>query len=263
MVSFYSIAVLLFGGMGCLVNSSLDVIPNYNKLASIQPPMCLDNNNNTVDIVPMFKHNFCESRLQNNQGPELVNAYTALAVTIIPFVTRFPKNPLFYNVACMLACNGIASFHYHYHLSWYGKQIDEISMILANYFGLWGLIDMYYDNMIHGNQLNKYNTLFMYLFLASNTIIEYDHLFPSIFGIYVGFTIVMIHKVAKKYNTPYKRYLAVSYIGFACWMISEYNCNETTVYGHAVWHILFPLGFFRILKNYDDIQSNQSYDYSA
>lgn len=256
MVYFYSFIPLLFGSLIYFADSSINsnykipicdqsfICENYNNL--------LNNTSSNVEIVPIFKHNFCESRLQNNKGPELWNAYTALAITIIPIVSGFPRNPLFYNVACMLSCNGIASFYYHYYLSWFGKQTDEMSMILANYFGLWGLIDIYYNKNTYSNQLNRFNTLFMYLFLASNTIIQYDYLFPSIFGIYVGFSIIMIHKIAQKYNVPYKRYLFVSFIGFACWMISEYNCNENTVYGHTVWHILFPLGFYRLLKNYDE-----------
>tara|TARA_Y100000361_G_scaffold118134_1_gene109411 strand:+ start:41 stop:739 length:699 start_codon:yes stop_codon:yes gene_type:complete len=211
-------------------------------------------NNNVTEIIPIFKHNFCESRLQNNEGPEVYNACSALVITIIPIITGFPVYPQFYNVAMMLAVNGIASSHYHYYLSWSGKQADEISMILANYFGLWGLINMYYNKTQERNQLNKYNTIFMYLFLTINTLIEYDKLFPSIFGSYVGFSVIMINKVANKYNAPYKRYLLVSFLGFVCWMISEYDCNESTVHGHTIWHILFPLGFYRLLQRYDNIK---------
>jgi len=94
----------------------------------------------------------------------------------------------------------------------------------------------------------------MYLFLTINTLIEYDKLFPSIFGSYVGFSVIMINKVANKYNAPYKRYLLVSFLGFVCWMISEYDCNESTVHGHTIWHILFPLGFYRLLQRYDNIK---------
>ena len=46
----------------------------------------------------------------------------------------------------MLAFNGCASFYYHYRLTWIGKQSDEVSMILATYFGIWGLLKMYFYN---------------------------------------------------------------------------------------------------------------------
>lgn len=63
-----------------------------------------------------FEHNFCESRLNNNVPPEIYNSYTSLAITFIPLIMGFPKSNTFYNVACMLAFNGCASFYYHYTL---------------------------------------------------------------------------------------------------------------------------------------------------
>lgn len=198
-----------------------------------------------------FKHNFCESKLQNNKGPEKMNAYTSLIISIVPFVYGFPNNPLFYNVACMLSVNGVASYHYHYYLTWVGKQADEISMILANYFGMWGLIDMHYKGSEKQNLLNRYNTAFMYLFLLGNTLIQYDPLFPSIFGVYVGGTLIMIYKVANIYHISYKKKLFISFIGATCWIISEHFCNEYTKYGHPIWHILFPLGFYKLVLDFD------------
>ena len=50
-----------------------------------------------------FKHNFCESRLQNNEGPELWNSYTSLVISAFPFLIGFPKSSMFYNIACMLS----------------------------------------------------------------------------------------------------------------------------------------------------------------
>ena len=134
---------------------------------------------------------------------------------------------------CLLAVNGVASFHYHYHLSWVGKQADEIAMILANYFGQWALINMYYRSH-EQNSINRYNTAFMYIFLVLNTLTKYDFLFPSIFGIYVGGTLIMIHRVSKKYKVPYGTNLAISAVGAVCWIISEHHCNEYTKFGHVV-----------------------------
>ena len=37
-----------------------------------------------------------------------------------------------------------------------------------------------------------------------------------------------------------------------CWIISELNCNEFTVYGHVLWHLLFPLGFYQLVLKYDE-----------
>jgi len=200
-----------------------------------------------------FQHNFCESRLQNNQGPELWNAYTSLVISVFPFILGFPKSSMFYNIACMLAINGFASFHYHYHLDWYGKQSDEITMIMSNYFGIWGLLRMYYFyNKKPINWYNGWNSTFMVSFLVINTFSKYDKLFPNIFLLYLSVTISLIYKVASKYNLPYKRYLLISSVGGASWVISEIYCNETTKYGHVVWHCLFPLGFYQLIINFDN-----------
>ena len=203
---------------------------------------------------PPFHHNFCESKLQNNKGPEIMNSYTSLIISIVPIVLGFPKYPLFYNVACMLAANGVASYHYHYYLDWVGKQADEISMILANYFGLWGLINVYYKRSESRNRLNRYNTAFMYSFLVFNTLMHYDELFPSIFGVYVGGSLYMIYQVAQKYKVAYKRYLLVSLTGAISWIICEHFCNHITKYGHPLWHVFFPLGFYQLLLEYDKLK---------
>ena len=83
-------------------------------------------------------HNFCESRLNNNNPPELYNSYTSLFITITPLILGLPKNIIFFNISCLLMFNGLASFYYHYELNWIGKQADEMSMILSTYFGIYG-----------------------------------------------------------------------------------------------------------------------------
>ncbi|MAJ97024.1 MAG: hypothetical protein CMI56_00220 [Parcubacteria group bacterium] len=205
-----------------------------------------------------FIHNFCESRLTNNQPPEMYNSYTSLIITFFPLVMGFPKNNIFYNVACMLAFNGIASFYYHYTLSWIGKQADEISMILATYYGMWGLLKMYYINSDRKmlNWYNGWNTIAMISFLIFNTISYYDYLFPYLFSVYILISILMIRKVALKYNLVYKPYLLTSGVGAEAWILSEIYCTEMTKYGHVVWHLLFPLGFYSLVLAYDNHLKN-------
>jgi len=197
-------------------------------------------------------HNFCESRLTNYEPPEIYNAYTSLFITIIPLILGFPKSNVFYNVACMLAFNGCASFYYHYTLTWTGKQADEISMILAAYYGIWGLLKMYHDEKVLMNWYNGWNSIFMISFIVSNTIIKYDYLFPPLFGMYMSILLYLIYKVSNRYHYSYKRYLFVSLVGFICWLVSEVYCNEYTQFGHVIWHLLFPMGFYRLILNYDN-----------
>ena len=214
-------------------------------------------NSNSTNIIKTekFEHNFCESRLQNNQPPELYNAYTSLVITVFPFVYGFPKHQPFINVAYSLTFNGFASFYYHYYLDWVGKQSDEISMIFANYYGLNGLIILSNPkNVIMKRKLQFLNLLYMYLFLIVNTIIKYDKYFPYLFGIYLMPSLYLIRSIAIKKNEYYLRYLFISLIGALCWIISEVHCTKYTQYGHVVWHFLFPLGFYKIILNYDQIQ---------
>jgi len=207
-------------------------------------------------------HNFCESRLTNYQPPEIYNAYTSLFITFIPFLLGFPKTNVFYNVACMLAFNGCASFYYHYALNWIGKQADEISMVLATYYGIWGLLKMYHNEKWLINWCNGWNTLFMISFIISNTVVEYDHVFPYIFGLYMCIVLHLIYNVSTLYKYTYKRYLAISLVGFTCWTVSEVYCNEYTQYGHVIWHLLFPLGFYRLILSFDKhLMRNRRYKY--
>ena len=206
-----------------------------------------------------FEHNFCESRLNNNVPPEIYNSYTSLAITFIPLIMGFPKSNTFYNVACMLAFNGCASFYYHYTLSWIGKQADEVSMILASYFGIWGLLEMYYaGNQTLSNWYNGWNSMFMIIFIVMNTLVKYDVLFPYLFSMYIGVVLYLIDIVSKKYNKIYRPYLMISFTGASCWILSEIHCTEYTKYGHVVWHVLFPLGFYKLIMRFDDMKYLQN-----
>ena len=206
-----------------------------------------------------FEHNFCESRLNNNLPPEIYNSYTSLAITFIPLIMGFPKSNTFYNVACMLAFNGCASFYYHYTLSWIGKQADEVSMILASYFGIWGLLEMYYtNNQTLSNWYNGWNSMFMIIFIVINTLVKYDVLFPYLFSMYIGVVLYLIDIVSKKYNKIYRPYLMISFTGASCWILSEIHCTEYTKYGHVVWHVLFPLGFYKLIMRFDDMKYLQN-----
>lgn len=199
-----------------------------------------------------FSHNFCESRLTNYSPPEIYNAYTSLIITSFPLILGFPINSNFYNLACMLTFNGFASFYYHYYLDWNGKQADEMSMILSTYFGIGGLLQMYFMNdATHINPYNGWNSVFMLLFLIFNANLKYDYLFPILFTIYLSVALSLIYKISEVYHYEYKRYLIISFIGAKCWIISEVYCNEYTQYGHVVWHGLFPLGFYQLILYYD------------
>jgi len=200
-----------------------------------------------------FNHNFCESRLQYNEGPEYYNAITSLFITIIPLITGFPKNTYFKNITYMFILNGFFSCYYHYSLSWFGKHLDEITMIIANYYGIRAMLQFYPKDF--QNNINLMNITFMPIFIAFNTIPQYDFLFPHIFFIYVLLTIFLILDLSKKLKLvkTVHNYLLISAIGGISWIISENYCNAYTTYGHVVWHYMFPLGLYTIIVIYDEL----------
>lgn len=203
-------------------------------------------------------HNFCESRLNNNNPPEIFNAYSSLIISLVPLFYGLPKNDIFYNVAIMFFFTGFSSFYYHYTLNFTGKQADEIPMILSTYYGIWAILKIYLQNNM--NKVNKYNAannLYMLLFIIVNTIKNLDFYFPFLFTSYIFSLLFLINKVSKKYNIPYKKNLFISLFGAICWLVSELHCTENTKYGHVVWHLFFPLGFYRLILEFDKHIQNQ------
>lgn len=202
----------------------------------------------------VYNHNFCESRLQGLKPPELLNAYSSFFISLIPVILGIPNNKQnFKNVSYLLILNGFCSFYFHYSLSWFGKHLDEVTMILSNYFGICELLNINY--LQNSENLKIINLIFMSIFISFNTLPQYDFLFPYIFGFYALITVCLIKKASKLCNLTKttNAYLLYSLFGAIAWIISENICSETTKYGHVFWHIMFPFGFYRILILYDNI----------
>ena len=152
----------------------------------------------------------------------------SLVISTVPFIYGFPKYQPFTNVSYALLINGFGSFYYHFYLTWLGKQADEISMILANYFGLCGLIQLYYPKGKR-KKYHLFNMFYMYVFFVINSVMRFDFLFPHLFSIYLLPTLYHIRKIALIHKLTYLRYLFLSLLGASCWIISEIYCNENTV----------------------------------
>ena len=95
-----------------------------------------------------FSHNFCESRLNDNNPPELLNAISSFVICLIPFMFEFPVNYLVLSIRGLLIINGFASFIYHYYLNWLGKQLDEVSMILITMLFCKLTLETYYKDRL-------------------------------------------------------------------------------------------------------------------
>jgi len=209
---------------------------------------------NSLLIDNVVMHNFCESRLTNYYPPEIVNAYTSLFITCIPIIYGFPKNRYFFYIAILFILNGFASLYYHYYLNYIGKISDEICMILINYYCILGFMNVNYNNQIDNQivikQYQNYNQLATLLFILFNCIQYFDFLFPFLFATYVIPTLYLSYQISQRYNYNYYS-LCFSFIGIICWIVSEVHCNEYTYLGHAIWHITFPLGVYKLVLLYD------------
>jgi hypothetical protein len=197
----------------------------------------------------MVVHNFCESRINHYNPPEIVNAYTSMFITFIPIFFGFPQDYYFFNIAILFLLNGFASFYYHYYLNYIGKQMDEICMILINYYCILGLMNVYNNKLVIQKYI-YYNRLFALSFILFNSIQSFDFFFPFLFGAYVLPSLYFIHQIYRKYDYHYYSML-ISFWGFGCWVLSETYCNEYTYLGHTVWHVAFPLGIYKLILSYD------------
>ena len=59
-------------------------------------------------------HNFCESRMQNENPPEYFNAFSSFFMVLIPLFLGLPKSMYFFYGGSILIFNGFASFYFHW-----------------------------------------------------------------------------------------------------------------------------------------------------
>lgn len=212
-----------------------------------------------------FKHNFCESRLNNDIGPEILNSVSSFFISLVPFMYGFPKDSLLFNFSILFVIQGMSSFVYHFYLNWFGKHFDESSMILMIYLGIYNLVKLYFgEGNSNVNIFSTINNIYFILFISINTLPYLDFYFPIIFGIYVKFALYFLVLIMIKYEVKYQKWikpLLISGIGASCWIISEIHCNNYTKYGHVIWHILFPIGFYKIILLIDSLVLPLKYNY--
>tara|TARA_B100000925_G_C22007996_1_gene474650 strand:- start:1330 stop:1983 length:654 start_codon:yes stop_codon:yes gene_type:complete len=201
-----------------------------------------------------FSHNFCESKIFNDQ-PEIFNAISSLFITIIPFFYNFPRNVALRRVTFILMLNGIFSSYYHFNLNWFGKQLDELTMIFALYIGTIEII-----NIINSHDKKNYllYDFFTITMTSINTLPNYDLIFPFMFFIGVLYLLFNIYILKQSLPIIDVTCLKCSFYGSIFWILSEIFCNRFFYFGHSLWHIMFPLGFIKFIEILDNaiIDSN-------
>jgi len=209
-----------------------------------------------------FKHNFCESKIYpytqigllneyEVKLPETINMYSSFFIFFLPIVYGFPQNYALRRVIFLMMINGCASAYYHYHLNWLGKQIDELTMVFPLYIGIVELLFRLKKDKLITPKLILLDIYFI-LLLTINTFPNLDWLFPITFLLPIIYVSFLIKLFSKKYKMSLKSFRYIFFGGLS-WGISEVFCNKYTYFGHALWHIFFPLGFIQLIHKMDRI----------
>ena len=198
-------------------------------------------------------YNFCESIINNNNPPEIINSISSLAISIVPLVFGFPKNSILLKILSIIfILTGFSSAYFHYYLNWIGKQADEICMLLLNLIGNIFLIkNLYQKNSFLFKFFNFLNFFIFSLILIKNLQIKNVLNFPKYYLYYTIVTLFFLIKYNLKKKIKILKNILISLTGFIFWIISEKYCNKITFLGHSLWHILFPIGFFFMILSID------------
>ena len=100
--------------------------------------------------------------------------------------------------------------------------------------------------------LYYFNDIFIIFMIAVNTFPMLDILFPLLF-IFPLIELLILIGLLKKFLIGLDiRPVFIAIFGGFCWILSELVCNKYLYFGHAIWHILFPLGIIKLINNIDN-----------
>ena len=217
-----------------------------------------DQKSNTLDYNEIIV-NFCERKLYPDR-PEYINAISALYITGIGYynLRKIAKKSVSLSLIHWCICiNGIGSFYYHW-TAWYlFRLIDEFTMIIPLWIGIVKIMhDLNYSTYWLGI-ISIYNILLLvfdvfpwFKYFAILFLIEMLLIIPLYNGVYIQYTQsqnIIIRKFAYFKNNGFKGIVICSISGIT-WGIAELNCNEYSVFGHAIWHIGMSTGLCNIIQ---------------
>lgn len=200
--------------------------------------------------------NFCERKLFSHR-PEYLNASSALYISAIGYYNLTTIKNKSINMSIIYWCfciNGISSFLYHWYAWYIFKLLDEYSMILPIWFGLCKILfDLNYNKHYIGAI-----TLFNTIILVMDVFPWFNPYFPICFLIELLLLVPIYYQSIKVYpDTNYsgiKGIIICSFSGLT-WWITELNCNENLLFGHAIWHIgmstgmCYKIRYFSMIEN--------------
>jgi len=212
-----------------------------------------------------FDHSFCEAKIYGGP-PEYINSITSLFISYMGYYALKNNDHLnndIYLLYAALFLNGFVSCAYHWTNYLGFGLLDRFSMVLIAYPAVCAcfkeLGHLYNINM----NIRKHFLILKQLYftlLITTCSFGYEEIFNSLFGIFLGGSIIFIWLVNKKkdeLNKKVKVLLKNSYIGLLFmlfagifWIFVEKFCDTFSIMkyiqGHAIWHIGVSLGGYLI-----------------
>ena len=226
-----------------------------------------------LDLLLVPSKGFCESLLWGH--PEYINSITAIPIILSGIYGLYNLSnsinisPIWRLIYCLFIINGISSFGYHYTAYFFWKFIDEYTMIIAVYIGIYQASELLlYKYIIMDNKLSKEyytilmntsSSILMILCTISTAFLAVDIHTNDVIGL--SFTCAMFYLfglcgvgrfiIYKKESINSKEFkklfeflgktFKISIFAVSIWFMTEPFCNDIIfiryLHTHGIWHI--------------------------
>ncbi len=172
---------------------------------------------------PDIELNFCENKYDNQYIAEYYNSMSAISYMIVGLILFFNKKK---EAGIWTIILGIGTFIMHATLRYYGKWMDEISMLMLEMVGIKSLF------RFKKKRIDYISLLIFVLYFLINSAIY----FISIF--FVLLLIIGYKTRDKLKDIKIKMYTFLMTISLIFWGIDILLCGYVNKYNfHALWHV--------------------------
>lgn len=176
---------------------------------------------------------FCEDKyVVSDYIAEYYNTITAIFYVFISLIF-FSKSKI---LSLTILGIGIGTALLHGTLRYYGQWVDEVSMLILNFY------------MMYNLNLRIFNirTSIFILFIMLRIYFLFSHCYLSFLILFIGGQLYLLFMVKrelkknkKKYNFLFYFNLIIILLACTCWICDQVICkNVKSYYLHAWWHIL-------------------------
>lgn len=172
---------------------------------------------------PDIELKFCENKYENMYIAEYYNSMTAISYTIVGLILYLNKKR---EAGFWSFFLGIGTFVMHSTLRYYGKWMDEVSMLMLEMVAIKSLMvqyDVYIDYVSF--------FIFVLYFLINNS-----YFFIMMF---FGLLLFIGYKTRDKfYENNILCYTLLMTLSIICWGVDQMLCGYFDSYNfHALWHV--------------------------